>query len=174
MRRVSIHEKATLLGDAVFAVNDGIITTFAVVAGVTGASLSSSVILILGFANLFADGLSMASGHYLGIKSEIEYQKAQGDVKGLAHSPVTHGLVTFVAFILAGLVPLLPYLFNFVERFMVSTLLVAGTLFWVGAVRAYLAKKNIFSGGAEMLMIGGAAATVAFIVGFLLRKYVIM
>lgn len=58
------------LKDAVYAANDGIITTFAVVAGVVGASLDPIVILVLGFANLFADGISMASGSYLGTKSE--------------------------------------------------------------------------------------------------------
>ena len=58
------------LKDAVYAANDGIITTFAVVAGVVGASLDPFIILVLGFANLFADGISMASGNYLGTKSE--------------------------------------------------------------------------------------------------------
>ena len=58
------------LKDAVYAANDGIITTFAVVAGVVGASLDPVIILVLGFANLFADGISMASGSYLGTKSE--------------------------------------------------------------------------------------------------------
>ncbi len=52
---------------------DGTITTFAVVAGVAGASLSSSVILILGFANLFADGISMAFGDFLSTRAEQQY-----------------------------------------------------------------------------------------------------
>jgi VIT1/CCC1 family predicted Fe2+/Mn2+ transporter len=56
---------------------DGIITTFAVVAGVAGASLSSGIVLILGFANLIADGLSMAIGDYLSTKAETEYNKAE-------------------------------------------------------------------------------------------------
>ena len=56
---------------------DGIVTTFAVVAGVAGASLSAGVVLILGFANLIADGLSMATGDYLSTKSENEYNKAE-------------------------------------------------------------------------------------------------
>jgi len=56
---------------------DGIVTTFAVVAGVNGASLPAGVVLILGFANLVADGLSMAIGDYLSSKSEREYQKAE-------------------------------------------------------------------------------------------------
>ena len=56
--------------DIVYGANDGIVTTFAIVAGVCGAELGTPTILILGLANLAADGLSMAAGNYLGIKSE--------------------------------------------------------------------------------------------------------
>ena len=52
---------------------DGIITTFAVVAGVEGANLEASIVLILGFSNLIADGLSMAVGDYLSTKAENDY-----------------------------------------------------------------------------------------------------
>ena len=53
------------VGDLVYGANDGLITTFAVVAGVAGGALSSRATLIIGAANLFADGLSMAVGNYL-------------------------------------------------------------------------------------------------------------
>jgi vacuolar iron transporter family protein len=56
---------------------DGTITTFAVVAGVAGANLSSGITLIMGFANLIGDGISMAIGDYLSTKSEQEYQKKE-------------------------------------------------------------------------------------------------
>ncbi len=56
--------------DIIYAANDGIITTFAVVAGVAGATLPVSVIIILGFANLLADGFSMAISNFLGSRSE--------------------------------------------------------------------------------------------------------
>ena len=58
--------------DFVYGATDGAVTTFAIVAGVVGASLSPSVVLILGFANLFADGFAMAIGNYLSTKSRIE------------------------------------------------------------------------------------------------------
>jgi vacuolar iron transporter family protein len=48
------------------------VTTFAVVAGVVGAHLSPSIILILGGANLMADGFAMAAGNYLATRSEHE------------------------------------------------------------------------------------------------------
>ena len=60
------------VSDFVYGGIDGAVTTFAVVAGVEGASLSIPIILILGFANLFADGFSMAVGKYSSDKAEIE------------------------------------------------------------------------------------------------------
>lgn len=56
---------------------DGTITTFAVVAGVAGASLSSNVILILGFANLIADGIAMAFGDFLSTRAEQQYHASE-------------------------------------------------------------------------------------------------
>jgi VIT1/CCC1 family predicted Fe2+/Mn2+ transporter len=61
------------LGDMVYGGLDGIVTTFAVVSGVAGANLGANVVLILGLANLFADGFSMATGAFLSTKSEQEY-----------------------------------------------------------------------------------------------------
>ena len=64
------------LGEFVYGGIDGSVTTFAVVAGATGANLDSSVVIILGFANLIADGFSMSVGNYLSKKTERElYQK---------------------------------------------------------------------------------------------------
>lgn len=65
------------LGEMVYGGLDGIITTFAVVSGVAGAQLGTPVILILGLANLFADGFSMATGAYLSTKSEQEYYRRE-------------------------------------------------------------------------------------------------
>ena len=69
----SESSKSSYLSDFVYGGIDGSVTTFAVVAGVVGASLSPSIVLILGFANLFADGFSMAVGNYLSTKSKREY-----------------------------------------------------------------------------------------------------
>ena len=62
--------QVSYLRDWVFGGIDGAVTTFAIVAGVAGASLSTNIILILGAANLLADGFSMAAGNYSGVKAE--------------------------------------------------------------------------------------------------------
>jgi VIT1/CCC1 family predicted Fe2+/Mn2+ transporter len=56
--------------DFIYGGIDGAVTTFAVVSGVSGAELSTSIVLILGFANLAADGFSMAASNYLGTRAE--------------------------------------------------------------------------------------------------------
>lgn len=70
--RLSAGPRHNYLRDWVYGGIDGAVTTFAVVSGVVGAQLSPAVILILGMANLLADGFSMASGNYLGTKAEKE------------------------------------------------------------------------------------------------------
>jgi VIT1/CCC1 family predicted Fe2+/Mn2+ transporter len=64
------------LGEFVYGGIDGSVTTFAVVSGAAGASLSTDVVIILGFANLIADGFAMSVGSYLSTRSEIDnYEK---------------------------------------------------------------------------------------------------
>ena len=67
------HHRGRYLKSVVYGGLDGIITTFAVVAGVAGANLDVAVVLILGFANLIADGLSMAIGDFLSTKAELQF-----------------------------------------------------------------------------------------------------
>ncbi|MDP3998481.1 MAG: VIT1/CCC1 transporter family protein [bacterium] len=224
------HKAGAYIKDLVYGANDGIITTFAVVAGATGASLSPMIVIILGFANLFADGLSMGAGNYLGIKSEQDYQKAQrkkeeweidhlrnlevgeirdiyaergfggkdlenavaitiadrkrwvdvmmkdemGIIEDVKVGPLKHGLATFLAFVLAGLVPLLAYLFpsGGDATFKVSLFLTALTLFVIGALRSRVTLVGWWRGGTEMLLIGSGAAGAAYFIGYFIEKLV--
>ena len=69
-RRLSGAPSVSYLRDFVYGAIDGAVTTFAVVAGARGANLDDSVVVILGLANLFADGFSMAVSNYLGTRAE--------------------------------------------------------------------------------------------------------
>ncbi len=219
------------IGDFIFGGLDGIITTFAVVSGVVGANLGSSVILILGLANLFADGFSMAVGAYLSSKSENEYyqkerQRERWEIehfpegekaelheiylhKGYTHdeadklleihtkseerwvsammidelgmleddrTPLTSGVITFLAFLLAGTVPLLIYIAGLFiplatdQAFVIAILLSAIALFCLGAGKVFVTHQNPIRSGLEMLLVGGLAASVAYAVGALLRS----
>lgn len=169
----STYKKASYLKDAVFAANDGIITTFAVIAGSAGATLSGSVVLILGFANLFADGVSMATGNYLGSKSQSDYEGSKGLGRAEETSPFTHALITFLSFATAGLLPLIPYLLHLEVSFLTSGIIVAIELFVVGLIRGIITTKSWIVSGLEMFLIGGSAAVIAYYVGQLVDKFVI-
>ncbi len=93
------------LRDLVYGACDGVVTTRGLIAGSTGAGFPAAVGLILGLANLVADGLSMAVSNYLGLKSELEQTGASVDHE----QPWRHGMATLVAFVVAGAVPLASY-----------------------------------------------------------------
>lgn len=165
MEKNSVHEKASILRDVVFAADDGVITTFAIVAGSFGAGLAPSIVIILGFANLLADGFSMATGIYLGSKSEIEYEKSKNNSHWKSDSPVKQGFVTFFSFALAGLFPLLPFIFGIKASFVSSALLVAIFLFSLGVLKGAYTRKDPLKSGIETFLIGGIAAVLAYGVG---------
>jgi len=157
---------AKYIGDLVYGANDGIITTFAIVAGVAGANLSPAVVIILGVSNVLADGFSMASSNYLARKSEKDYLDNIGKEGGNVNNPIKNAVVTFVAFILAGSIPLVPYVFGIKENvFNYAILATTIALFTVGSLRARVTGMNWIKAGLEMLFVGALAAGVAYFIG---------
>lgn len=165
------HQKAELLKDVIFAADDGIITTFAIAAGVQGGALPPSAFLILGLANLFADGFSMAVSNYLGTKSEKEFLEAQKEKSARYETPLRNALVTFFSFVIAGSIPILSFIptFSSSQSFFYTIVLSLTALFLVGALRAAFTRRKWFGSGLEMLLLGGLAAGIAYLVGFSLR-----
>ena len=218
------------LGEMVYGGLDGIITTFAVVSSAAGAELTAGIALILGLANLFADGFSMATGAYLSTKSEQElykkeYEREAWEIdhfpegerlelvelyieKGYTpeeaeqlvniHTqskerwvnammidelemfkdetpPLRNALATFAAFLVAGSLPLIVYLVGLAvpiapdTAFFFSLALSAMGLFGLGAAKVFFTRQNPWRSGLEMLLVGGAAAGVAYLVGVLLK-----
>ncbi|MCC8358490.1 VIT1/CCC1 transporter family protein [Salinimicrobium sediminilitoris] len=77
MKEKQLHSQEKILffnkdyiAEFVYGGIDGAITTFAVVAGAEGASLGIQVVVILGLANLIADGFSMSVGNFFSTKAE--------------------------------------------------------------------------------------------------------
>ncbi len=235
----SIHQQSGFLnkyqdylGEFVYGGIDGSVTTFAIVAGSVGADLNASVVLILGFANLLADGFSMSVGAFLSAKSElqnfekhkaIEYWEVENipeaereeirDIyrqKGFEgdllekvvdvicskkevwvdtmmkeelemiknhKSPFKIGLVTYISFILIGLVPLVVYVWDYLFGF-------SGNVFWmtcgmtglgfvmIGYLKSFVTETNKWKSMWETIMLGAIAAGVAYYVGDILEKMI--
>lgn len=150
------------VGDLIYGTNDGILTTFAIVAGVAGGDLSSNAVIIVGIANLFADGLSMGVGNYLSIRAHESALELQGLAEQEA-SPARHGIATFLAFAIAGAIPLLPYLIPGLEQpFIASMVAALAAQFSVGALRSLVTASRWWVSGLEMLLLGALVAAVAY------------
>lgn len=227
---LELHEHKNsggLVDEFVYGANDGIITTFAVVASVAGAGLNPLIVIVLGLANLLADGFSMASSSYLSTKSQYSYEDRERSIeeleieswpeeeveevreiyakKGfegkllddvvakitsdkklwvdemLVHehgiitenrtSPLKNGFATFVAFIVAGTVPLIPYfVFKTGDIFMYAAILSVITFFAVGALASRVTAQGWLSSGLQMVLVGSFAGGVAYFVGHLVKS----
>lgn len=160
---------AKYIGDLVYGANDGIITTFAIVSGVAGANLAPSIVIILGLSNVLADGFSMAASNYLARKSEKDYLENQGEENKNVNNPIKNAIATFGAFIIAGMVPLFPYVFGIKENVFSYAILSTGLiLFTVGSLRTKITGGNWIKSGIEMLLVGALAAGVAYFIGAML------
>jgi len=164
--------------DFVYGGIDGVVTTFAVVAGVQGAKLAAPIILILGFANLLADGFSMAAGKYLSDKSQLDHLKKQQSSHQENVHPAKGGIYTFISFVLVGLIPLLAYLFAPLvgwgedTSFTVSVVLTLVAMFFIGFIRGSVDEVPRLKAGLQSVLIGGVAAFIAYYVGFFIDMLV--
>ena len=219
------------LSEFVYGGIDGSVTTFAVVAGSAGAGLNTDVVLILGFANLIADGFSMSIGNFLSVKSEIddynrhkrvEYwevdnlpEKERQEIreiyaaKGFSgelleqvvavitadkdrwvdvmmkeelemalpdKSPYKTAGVTFMSFVVVGLIPLLTYILEFLGIitlsyvFVISCVLTSIAFIIIGYLRSYVTHTNKAKSILETLALGALAALTAYFVGDVLEQ----
>lgn len=220
--------------DFIYGSIDGAVTTFAIVAGVIGASLPSGIILILGFANLFADGFSMAAANYQASKARNEFiemkrKQEEWEIDNLEEereevreiyrkkgfkdelldevvriitsrrkvwvdtmmkeelgliedekNPIDSSVSTFVGFNLIGLIPLIPFMIFLMigieansDTFIYSTISVFVAFFLVGMIKGKIVKKSKIRSGLYTIIIGGIAATLAYLVGYGLHFFVL-
>jgi len=226
--RLAAAAQHSYLGDFLLGAVDGAVTTFAIVAGAAGAGLSSGVAIVLGLANLLADGFSMAAGNFLKAKADKQtvarYRRLEemhidtipeGEreeirqiytAKGFEGElleqvvnvitadrrlwvdtmlteefglqleppqPWRAGLTTMVAFVLTGAVPLLPLAFalrgSAHDSFPIAACLTAVAFFGIGVLRGRAVDERPFLSGLETMLIGGAAAGLAYAVGTFLE-----
>ncbi len=225
--RLAVGPRINYLRDWVYGGIDGAITTFAIVAGVVGADMSIRVVLILGAANLLADGFSMAAANYSGTKTEIDdYQRirkieerhielfpegereemrqiyrAKGfegedlermteiatsskdhwvdfmlveeyGLSNVLRSPLKSAIATFVAFVLAGFVPLIPFVAGLPYAALLATVMTAIVFFFIGSIKSRWSTQHWFWSGLETLGIGLAAASMAYLIGDLLGRLI--
>ncbi len=96
-----------------------------------------------------------------------------GVVPGMGENPVKNAIATFIAFVIAGTLPLFPYVFQMASSWHISIAMTGFALFLVGASRTWITRKYWLWGGIEMLLVGAIAASVAFGVGWGIERYIL-
>ena len=163
------------LGDMVYGANDGIITTFAIISAGAGATFEGNMIIVIGLANLIADGFSMGASSFLSIKTREDVKNRKrlfGTYDGDARR---RSLATFLAFILAGSMPLIPFFCSGVEgkEFLVSAVAAGVAFFTVGGLRTLVTKRGFIVSGLEILFVGGVAAGLSYSIGAIVEAVVL-
>lgn len=159
------------LRDVVYGGLDGTVTTFAVMAGATGANLPTSTIIILGLANLLADGFSMGVGSYMGEKSEQQFNERAQSQQAYSN-PLATGLYTFGSFVLVGFLPIAPILLLPHLEFWPILVFVSLVLFLLGALRSKVTNMPWWRSGGEIMIAGIIASLIAYCTGQFLSQVV--
>lgn len=146
---------------------DGTVTTFAIVAASIGAGLPSGITLVLGIANLVADGFSMGASSFLSAQSDASKKSSRKD-SGLV------GVSTFTAFLLAGTAPLLVYLYDVFlgnaakfnsDLFYISMAMTFTTFALIGYFKSRVEKRSAIVSIAQTVGLGAIAASLAYFAG---------
>jgi VIT1/CCC1 family predicted Fe2+/Mn2+ transporter len=153
----------------VFGVQDGIVSTFGLVMGVAGAQVSPEAILIAGLAGAFSGAVSMGAGEYVSVKVQQELMEA----RGYAGEETVHAHRAAAAnsglFVLGAAFPLLPFLLTVgLTAVLASAALSVLALFGTGAALTRLTHRSPWASGLRMLLIGGGAGVLGYLVGSVL------
>jgi|TARA_Y100000992_G_C21182917_1_gene451595 VIT1/CCC1 family predicted Fe2+/Mn2+ transporter len=149
-----------LLSEFIYGGMDGIITTVAIIGAILGANIHTKYALILGMANIIADGFSMGISRY---NSLIDLRKSGNTFV----TPAISGLYTFLFFILMGSIPLIPFLFVSLKNEMkMRNMLFLFSLFafiLIGGIKGIYTKK-IFTSMTQVVGIGLFGALISYFV----------
>ncbi len=154
-----------LVRNVIFGVEDSLVSTVGLLAGMATGNIETSKILAIGVIFLCVEGFSMAAGSYLSEHSTQEYETGE---KVENNDPIRGAVTMFVSFIIAGFIPIAPYLFLPLHAGLITSVIVS--LIFLGVLGYVLAKISHVSKIANvvrMVIVGGIAIVLGIVVGIL-------
>ena len=176
---MNIINNKNRLGSLVYGGIDGIITIFNLISGIEGAKMKSKVIFILGLGTLIADATSMGFGNYLSIQAESKYKNDSNNPKdgnnlNKTEKPLINGFITFISFIIFGMIPLASYvLFNKISKkgsYLKTYISTIASLFILGAVQSKFTQVPWYESGTYTTLYGMLASIISYYVAFLMSS----
>jgi VIT1/CCC1 family predicted Fe2+/Mn2+ transporter len=154
---------ALYLRSTIFGITDSLVSTVGLLAGLDVAGAPHTTLALTGIVYAFVEAFSMAVGSFLSEESAEEYE-SKADVAD--SSPIFAGIVMFISFVFAALIPLVPYLiFGTWIALATSVVVSILALFIVGMLSARFSRLPMVWRGARMALLGGAAIIMGVIIG---------
>ena len=152
---------------------DGIITMFNIIAGIKGAGLKYYIILIVGFAALFSDAVSMGFSSYLSEKAHNIFLRKQKKDNEINKNEYLYGFTTFISFIIFGSIPLITYLLtkNINNSFMITIFSTIFSLFILGIFQSYFTEQKWYIASFSLIIYGLTAAFISYTIANKISKY---
>jgi VIT1/CCC1 family predicted Fe2+/Mn2+ transporter len=158
-----MNANALYLRTIIFGINDSLVSTVGLLAGISVAEVPRATIVLTGIVYAFVEGFSMATGNFIAEKSAEEYMN-KSTIS--SRSSIISAIFMFISFVAAALIPLAPYLVfttNIALPVSVGASILA--LFIVGALSAHFAHLPLAWRGARMALLGGASIIMGVVVG---------
>lgn len=149
---------------AFFGVEDSLVSTTGLIAGVAAATSEKSFILLAGIVAVAVEAISMAAGEFLAEETEHDLDKND------RAKPLIGGLIMLVSYALAGLVPILPaaLLPHSIAIYWSIGLAMVG-LFCLGIIKGKITNQPMLGSGLKVFLVGGTATAIGVCVGILFK-----
>jgi VIT1/CCC1 family predicted Fe2+/Mn2+ transporter len=158
-----IYKDKNYLRSSIFGFEDALVSTTGVIVGVSIGTSNKQFVILAAFVTIAVEAISMAAGQFLSERTLHEIDK-----KGHKDNLLIGSLIMFSSYFLGGALPILP-IFFFPSPVIPSTLIAFSGLFALGYVKGKLIKVSPTRSAVEMLLIGGVAAIIGMIAGYLLK-----
>jgi VIT1/CCC1 family predicted Fe2+/Mn2+ transporter len=162
MHKTKLKDYSMVVRNFTFGVEDSLVSTVGLLAGIAVADISRSNIIVTGLVLIFVEAFSMGVGSLLSEQSVEEYQVHKQ--VSLA-KPAVASVVMFVSYVLAGLIPLAPYFYETKHAVGISIGLTLFSLLLLGVFNAKMFRVSAWRDGLFTLIMGGLAILVGIAVG---------
>jgi VIT1/CCC1 family predicted Fe2+/Mn2+ transporter len=165
MRRHNSHIAPDYIHSGFFGIEDSLVSTTGALAGIAVGAGSKEVILLTALVIIAVESTSMGASEFVSEETEEDIEKEK-----VPASPLISGIIIFVSYVVAGLIPLAPYLFlPHLTAIPVSIVLALIGLIILGFYKGKITHKSPVRSALEVFIIGGIAAGIGLAVGLIFK-----